>query len=95
MSSSTDTENEKIVKQMFGDLEEPKRNELDDEYRYTTQMYKGEKIVYPQSMSLHSMVKRIANHNKLAQFTGINLIGQSGSGVLTLGRGSKPKENQL
>ena len=84
MSISTDTENEKIMKQIFGDLDDPKRNELDDEYRYTTQMYKGEKIVYPQSMSLNAMVKRIAKHNKLAQFTGINLIGQSGSGKSTL-----------
>ena len=54
MSISTDTENEKIVKQMFGDPDEPKQNELDDEYRYTTQMYKGEKIsLSPESMSVY------------------------------------------
>jgi len=61
----------------------------DGQYRDRVMVWRteeGKKVPIPARWHPHSVIKRIIQHNKLGQYTGIVMIGQSGSGKTTMTR---------
>ena len=52
--------------------------------KVTTYNYKGKRIPVPIRWHPNSVIRRIVEHNKRSQYTGVTMIGMSGTGKTTL-----------